>query len=76
MSKLKVEDTVWWSGNFGTQTPRRAVVKQIELCDHPRSKDGQIVEEVDWEQKDYIVVSLDNGHWAYGEQIEQCSFLW
>ena len=40
-----------------------AVIKQIELCDASRSKDGQIVEEVDWEQKDHIIVSLDNGHW-------------
>jgi hypothetical protein len=76
MPKLKVGDTVWWRGSWGSEAPKRTVVKRIELSDRPRSKEGEIVQEVDWDKKDYILVSLDNGHWAYGNQLEPCSFLW
>lgn len=74
MSKktLRVGDTVMWRGNFGSAPAIPAKVTDMERSHRPRDKYGQSVDEADWADKDYIVVSLDNGHWAYGEQISPC----
>ena len=71
MKNLKVGDTVVWRGCFGSEEAKNAVVKGIELCEKRRSKYGVKVTEVPWDKKDYIIVSLDNGHWAYGDQISE-----
>lgn len=69
MKKLKVGDTVMWSGEFGASVHKPAKVMSIELCRNG-DKYGEPVNEVDWSQKDSITVDLDNGHWAYGDQIK------
>lgn len=69
MNILTVGDEVNWRGGFGNDSPKTAVVKNIELCEQKRSKSGIPVKSVSWDKKDYIVVSLSNGHWAYGYQI-------
>jgi hypothetical protein len=41
----------------------------MELCQHEREKYGIPVTEAHDIDKNRLVVSLDNGHWAYGEQL-------
>ena len=69
MAKIKVGDTVMWRGGFGIQSPEPAKIVNMEMTHEPRSKYGWSVDEADWSEKDYIIVILDNDHWAYGEQI-------
>lgn len=71
MSKLKIGDTVSWRGGFGMEDPMPAIVIAMEVTDEPRDKYGSTVDEVDWHivEENRVVFTLDNGHWAYGEQI-------
>lgn len=68
---LKVGDTVRWRGGFGSQPATFAKVVVIEA-----TKDGEEygdrVEQIAWEAvtRSSCVVWLDNGHWAYGNQLE------
>ena len=43
----------------------------ITVTDYPREKYGDDREEADWElvRLNRVCVCLNNGHWAYGEQI-------
>lgn len=69
--KLKVGDTVRHRGGFGYDSPTNAKVEAIDInC--RGGKHGDDVDEVDWSKvtRDNCVVSLDNGHWAYGNQIK------
>lgn len=67
---LCVGDRVLWRGGFGAAEPKIARVVAIELCESPRSKYGRFVPEVEWDLQDLLNVTLDNGSWAYGDQIE------
>lgn len=69
--KLKVGDTVRWRGGFGMDSATNAKVVGIEInCQG--GKHGDEVEEVDWDKvtRDNCVVSLNNHHWAYGNQVK------
>ena len=81
---LKVGDTVSWRGNFGMEPARTAKVTLIEITERPGNcpgrgwdrsgnKYGSRATEVSWAavREDRVVVTLDNGHWAYGYQITQ-----
>lgn len=71
MEKLKVNDKVSWRGSWGKDAPQEAKVIGINLNDRV-FKDGQPLTEVEWyivQEGRNIVVSLDNGHWAYGNQL-------
>jgi hypothetical protein len=72
MSKLlKVGDTVVWKGAWGSQEPLDAEVESIEInCEN---KCGDSAEFVKWNKVHdrSVIVSLTNGHWAYGNQITQ-----
>lgn len=63
---LKVGDTVLWKGSWGQDLEKNAVVLKIEVGDHCTS-----IDEIPWSQTNdrSIVVILDNGSWAYGNQI-------
>lgn len=69
MNKMKVGDKVMWKGCFGMDPARVATIEAIEETEHRRSKHGWEVDEIEWARKDYALVTLDNGHWAYGEQL-------
>ena len=69
MSKLKVGDHVIWRGGFGCDPARPAKVESMELCERPHTKHGEPVEEADWNDKNRLIVTLTNGHWAYGDQL-------
>ena len=69
---LNVGDTVHWRGRWGIADPQSAVVEHIEVeCNG--GKRGRRVESVSWGLVtcDNVVVDLDNGHWAYGDQIRK-----
>lgn len=59
-----------WKGGWGTDAPRPAKITSIDLCETKGSKYGNPVKSVSWSLKEYIAVGLDNGHWAYGTQLE------
>lgn len=69
--KCRIGDTVLWRGAFGTQLPQKAKVVGLEVTEEPRSKYGNEVEEVDECMIDdgCVLFILDNGHWAYSDQI-------
>lgn len=69
---LKIGDTVMWRGGFGRQNPQPVKVEAIELTEQPREKYGEEVEEVSWDavRENRVVMTLDNGYWAYSDQIE------
>ena len=71
MKKLKVGDTVIWRGSWGSDSPEKAKVEGIEINTHG-GKHGDDVEECDWSEvtRDNCIISLDNSHWAYGNQIK------
>ena len=70
MKIIQVGDIVSWRGSWGTEPPRAAKVIGIEKTERPREKNGQSVNSVMVEEKYRAVFSLDNGHWAYGNQIQ------
>lgn len=65
---LKVGDVVWCFNKS-----EKAVVTHIEV--NCRDKEGDEVDEVPWLEVDgpSVIVSLDNGHWNYGDQISRVS---
>lgn len=68
---LKVGDEVMHRDGFGSDPPRRARVLQIERLYSASPDDGEIVKELSWaELAVHSLVILDNGKWAYGDQID------
>jgi hypothetical protein len=72
---LKVGDVVMWKGSFGRNDASPATITRMELTQLPRTKYGIEVNEIPWDmvRANRVVVVLDNGHWAYGEQIFECT---
>lgn len=68
--KLRVGDLVNWRHGWGSEPPRLARVKLIEI-ECVGAENGLVVAECTWEvaRKGSTVVDLDNGHWAYGDQL-------
>lgn len=67
--KLRPGDTVWWSGFFGADPWRPAVVKDIKIT--TTDKNCRPTIEIDWDKvrERGVIVDLTNGYWAYGAQI-------
>jgi hypothetical protein len=66
---LHVGDTVMWRGGFGNHAPLPAKVTHIEKTETRNQKSGSSVDTLPWGEVPCSVVNLDNGHWAYGDQI-------
>jgi len=68
---LKTGDTVNWRGAWGSDPAMPAVVTVIEVNTRG-GKEGDPADSVPWEAvtRRNVVVSLDNGHWAYGNAIK------
>ena len=69
MAKLRVGDTVMWKGSWG-----KDIAKEVIVTDMEYSTDGKIIKVMDWEtvmSGREIIVSLNNGHWAYGFQLSK-----
>jgi tartrate dehydratase beta subunit/fumarate hydratase class I family protein len=71
--KLKVGDVVNWRGNFGESVAKKAKVEAITI--NVKNIKEIDVEEIEWsEVKDRdVIVTLDNGSWAYGYQVSPTS---
>ena len=68
---LRVGDSVLWSGAWGYNEPQVAHVTGIELVEPGQKEGGVPVEAVPWSAVEReVVVDLDNGHWAYGTQLD------
>jgi len=68
---LTLGATVWVRGNFGEDAPHRDIVRGLQVTRGRREKYGRTVESVSWDvvRQNRVVVDLESGHWAYGEQI-------
>ena len=73
--KLSLGDSIMWSGGWGSNSPQEAVITGIQINEANGSKEGGQVEDVDWDYvtERNILVDLDNGHWAWGFQINKSS---
>lgn len=71
MANLKVGDKVIWRGTWGKDIPKEATVTDIDFWNGNKISNPKLI---DWELvrngRD-VVVSLDNGHWAYGFQLTE-----
>jgi hypothetical protein len=69
---LKVGDKVMWRGAWGKEIPKEAMVTEMELCGVGQ-KYGKPISSAKWTtvENDKVVVTLDNGHWAYGNQLSR-----
>jgi len=68
---LKIGHKVMWRGTWGKDLPKEATVTGITIgC---VGKVGHDVPNVHWELVNdrSVIVDLDNGHWAYGNQISR-----
>jgi hypothetical protein len=68
---LKIGDKVRYVGCFGMdKVPTEAMVTGIEI-DTNGSKYGTVVESCSWDKINgrNAIISLDNGHWCYGDQV-------
>ena len=71
-STLKVGDKVMWRGGWGRYAAQPARIQSMELLSKGSSDDGVGINEVLWSMvENYVVVTLDNGKWAYGYQISK-----
>lgn len=68
---LHVGDMVFWRGRWGQDNPLPAVVKGISVGSNTDAE--ATVESIEWANVNSrdVIVDLDNGHWAYGNQINQ-----
>jgi hypothetical protein len=67
---LKIGDTVLWSGSWGSKPYVETKVTSIEV--NCVNKHGADANEVEWDKvvDKSVMVTLENGHWAYGYQIK------
>ena len=69
ITTIRTGDTVTYQ-RWTDSSPRKAKVVEIELCDSPGEKYGTPVDSVTADQLDRCSLILDDGHWAYGEQVK------
>jgi len=67
---LRVGDTVRCRGGWGSDAPQLVTITHLQRCVVEGDKYGVPVAELPWSEKGRAVVDLDNGHWAYGWQLE------
>jgi len=69
---LSIGDEVLWRGEWGARKPKRAKIRALESTLGYGTKHGRHVSQVEWpDMKAHVLVTLDNGHWAYGFQLEK-----
>ena len=68
--QIKVGSRVMWRGSWGSDPAVETTVERIEKTTEPHCKDGKSVKCIDFDERDCSVMDLANGHWCYGDQIE------
>ncbi len=71
MNIIRIGTSVSYRGCFGIEKPTIVKVIGIKRSDYKRDKYGIEVKEVPFDEREYCVFALDNGHWCYGEQIDK-----
>lgn len=73
MSILKIGDAVMWRGSWGRDAPKEVRVVEMWETEYPAQTHGTPVESTQWDlvRADMVCFILDNGKWAYGEQISE-----
>jgi hypothetical protein len=66
---INVGTKVTYRGSWGRGPIKKATIKGIELCDCENAKYGTPVSEVAVEDIRRCIFDLNDGHWAYGDQI-------
>ena len=68
---LKVGDKVSWRHAWGTAPVQDIFVKDMEVTDYPRMKNGNPVSEVSWDlvKQNRVIFTLSCNLWAYASQI-------
>ena len=69
--KVKVGMRVDYRQNFGHGPYREAVIETIEICDEEHEKYGEPVDEVSPEELGKCAITLSDGRWCYGYQIDE-----
>ena len=69
--EIKIGSKVCYRPCFGMFPSTMVKVKAIEKSDYKRCKYGFPVDSIPFEEREYCVFVLDNGHWCYGEQIDK-----
>ena len=70
---IKVGDKVLWRGSWGDDPEKEAELVSIEMTEYPRQKYGTEVPAAHWEKGEWsfpFIATLDNGKWAYSDQIK------
>lgn len=69
---INIHDTITYRPGFGFQPPVKVKVIGLTLTQHPREKYGQEVLSVKMAdvKANKVLFDLDNGHWAYSEQVD------
>ena len=70
MKMIKIGSKVMWRGGWGSDPPEEAVVTEIEITDG-ESKYGEEATSVPFYAKDNASFILSNGHWCYGNKIDE-----
>lgn len=70
---LRIGDTVMWRGGWGQNPAKEAVVAVIEAEADLDDRVGQPVNMLPWSKVPQAIITLTNGHWAYGDQIRPLS---
>lgn len=65
---LSVGDLVWWAPKYG-RPPEPVAIKSIDLCDRPGEKYGIPVGAIHEADLSRSCMSLENGHWKYGNEL-------
>ena len=69
---LKVGTKIKYRGRFGLEKPTIVTITNIERSKYKRDKhDGVNVDSIPFNKREYAVFDLDDGHWCYGEQIDE-----
>lgn len=69
--EIKIGSKVMYRGSFGMGSPEEVTIESIDKCKEERDKYGDAVESIAWDMKNYGCFTLSNGHWCYGEQIDE-----
>ena len=72
MKLIHIDDYVSYRPGFGADAPRPAKVQGLTLTKEPRDKYGVDAKKVSVDEiiENRVVFSLDDGHWAYSDQID------
>ena len=68
---IKVGSKVIYRPCFGLEPQTKVKVVYILQSEYKRCKYGDEVQSIPFSKREYATFGLDNGHWCYGEQIDE-----